>query len=280
MKRVVNLQVAQSHAALDDREAALAEAVENLQNVPDDESDQFEREALEEAQIEVARARQRHKDIKAAGSRFLAVFNAEARSLCNAFAAGQAFLRDRIETAAQYRSIVNPTAAGLSTTTARSETPAAQTTSTGNMISNQSLQAGRSLPPLPRRMQWVPIEDIDEALSPNDLEFKKAPHAEMKAMMLVFQESVLPALADNPSLTPDDFSASVGEERASKSTTPRFAYECMLGSFGSSDVIVLDGKPGGEIGKMGVTSGRHRILIAKELGWLYIPARVLGARHA
>jgi hypothetical protein len=280
MREVVNRQIAQFRATLEDREAALAEAVEILRNVPDDESDQYEQEAVDEAQIEVRRARQRLKDIDAAGSHFLAVLNAETQSLNSAFSAGQVFLNERIETGVRYRSITNPSTPTQSAPVAKSATPAPQTNSARKTLSKRSFPSADEPPPLPRKMLWLPIEDIDEALLPDDLEFKKAPHAEMKAMMVVFQESVIPALTDNPSLTPDDFSASVGEERASLSTTPRFAYECMLGSFGSRDVIVLDGKKGEGIGKMGVTSGRHRILIAKELGWSHIPARVLGARKA
>jgi flagellar biosynthesis chaperone FliJ len=280
MRRVVNRQITQLRATLDDREAAMAKAVENLRNVPSDESDRYEQEAVDEAQIEVLRARQRLKNIEAAGSQFLAVLNAETQSLNSAFSAGQVFLNERIETGARYWSITIPSTSKLSARAGQSATLAPQTNRTKKTISNRSFQSADELPPLPRKMQWVPIEDIDETLLPIGLEFKKAPHAEMKAMMLVFQGSVLPALANNPSLIPDDFSGGVGEESTSMSTTPRFAYECMLGSFGSSDVIVLDGKQGCEIGKMGITSGRHRILIAKELGWSHIPARVLGARHA
>ncbi|WP_209428304.1 hypothetical protein [Pararhodobacter sp. SW119] len=280
MRRMISQEVAQSRATLEDREATLTVAIENLRNGSDDESKQFEQDAVDEAQIEVRKARQQLRSVEDAASQFLKVLNTETQSLSDAFAAGQAFLCERITAGGQYRAITIPGESSLAAPAAKSAAPAPRSNSAEHTSSDRSFQSSSRLPPLPRKMQWVPINEIDEALLPNDLEFKKAPHAEMKAMMQVFRDSVLPALDENPSLTADDFAASRAEERDSMSTTPRFAYECMLGSFGTSDVIVLDGQREKEIGKMGITSGRHRILIAKELGWSHVPARVLRSRYA
>ncbi|MBZ0149053.1 MAG: hypothetical protein K8F62_16145 [Pseudorhodoplanes sp.] len=140
-------------------------------------------------------------------------------------------------------------------------------------------QDGAQLPALRDGMEWVSLEKLDWGDVPPDMEFKKAGKEDMRAMLETFATGVVPALSETPGIDLDDFRQ---KDRAAGRNGPTeaysAAYEFMLGRDNSSDTIALDAPHPLNGNRFGWQSGRHRALIARELGWKYIPARVIG-RH-
>lgn len=130
------------------------------------------------------------------------------------------------------------------------------------------------------------MTDINWDEVPEDLEFKDVPRDSVRTMMETFSNKLLPIVSRQGPLDREKLQA-IDDERALAdrfpdpfdSTRLSVAYDCMIGRDGASDVIVLDVDPRSGNPKFGVTSGRHRLLIAKELGWTHVPARVLGRRR-
>jgi ribonuclease HI len=280
MKQEVYRHISQSRIAMQNREAELADAIEALNNVPEGENDDYEQETVEDAQVVLRQTRGRMQKIEEAGHQFIAVLAKETSALNGAFRSSHAFIEERIETGAQYRSLsqVKVQTGVPATRKTGISSPSSSAPRPANHPTSESIS--EALPPLPRKMQWVPISEIDESAIPEVMEFKKAPYDEMYAMMETFEKNVLPLLKNDPSLTAYDFPETGPGKASMRTASPRFAYECMLGSLGTSDVIAVDARSNNELSKRGITSGRHRIKVAKELGWTYVPARILGGSHA
>lgn len=280
MRERVHQYLAHAKAEVEESEAELDEAVENLRCVEDNADDDSERRAMEDAKDKLRRARRRLVDIELASCRFLSVLSNSAGNLDALFTSSHQFVQDRVGAEVRYHLIK-----GDAVNVVRIDASMPRE-SLVPLVSTEPLEAftrERSvglLPPLPRKMQWVPIDEIDFASIPDNLEFRKAACDDMRTMMQVFERWVLPALMKDPSLPADSFPRAQSTTVGALSNSPRFAYECMLGNFGVSDLVVVDAKGLDGQFKRGITSGRHRIKIAKELGWTHIPARVLGGSNA
>ena len=146
-------------------------------------------------------------------------------------------------------------------------------------IWDQGWQSQSELPELPNGMEWVEIDKIKWNDVPDDLEFKKVPKENMKEMLETFEYRLLPILTENKDVSVNDLMA-VDKENTTEgsSSSLMLCHDSMIGSSQASDVVVLHSKPAANTGEreLGFTSGRHRTLVAKELGWKYIPARVIG----
>ena len=282
IRDVVHRHVAQARANVEAREAELAEAVENLRCIDDEDDDDYARRAVEAAQDTLRRAQRRLLETESASSRFLAVLGKEMSKLDASLTSSHQFLQARVDTAVHYTSTTNNAADGVRAGAAapgHSQFPPANAKPL-NAPETPPKANMELLPSLPRKMQWVPVDEIDLESLPDDLQFKKASYDDMRTMMQTFEKTVLPALMKDASLSSDGF---LGDQHSSlgvMAKIPRFAYECMLGSPGANDVIAVDAMGAGGRSKRGITSGRHRIKLAKELGWTHVPARVLGNRNA
>lgn len=282
MRDVVGRHVAHARANLEIREAELAEAVENLRSIDDEDDDDFARRAVEAAKDALRRAQRRLLETESASSRFLAVLGAEMSKLDASLVSSHQFLQARVDTAVHYTAITNRSAdsARVGATAPRHSQLPATNAKPLNVPEAPPKAAMELLPSLPRKMQWVPVDEIDLESVPDDLQFKKASYDDMRTMMQTFEKTVLPALIKDESLTADGFLGDQNSSVGVSAKIPRFAYECMLGSPGANDVIAVDAMGAGGRSKRGITSGRHRIKLAKELGWTHVPARVLGNRNA
>lgn len=135
----------------------------------------------------------------------------------------------------------------------------------------------KNLPKLPNGMQWIPIEKLDWAAVDDNIEFKKASETDIAAMMSVFERDLLPVLGANPQI---ELSTLKGQDRLAgkdaAATGRAFAYEFLIGTSVGSDVIAIDRLDHHTGGRHGWQSGRHRALVAKKLGWRFIPVRIVG----
>ena len=88
-------------------------------------------------------------------------------------------------------------------------------------------------------------------------------------MMRSFENNVLPLMRAS------EFNANkllhqFGESGPVDSNSPVLAYQCMIGS--DDDTIVVSKT---KAGRYSFTNGRHRALVAIELGWKSVPARLV-----
>lgn len=133
---------------------------------------------------------------------------------------------------------------------------------------------GPDLPLLPGGLLWVPLTNLDWDEIPETLAFEKARRDQIEGMMQRFASKIVPLLMDPRSVTREeliqlDRVLGVGGEI---SETLEFAWDCLIGG---NDVIVVN-RPHPLTGALyRFTSGRHRAVVARGLGWTHIPARVM-----
>jgi hypothetical protein len=130
--------------------------------------------------------------------------------------------------------------------------------------------------PLPKGFMWVPIAEIVEPLPVDPSEWKKGTSKEeMQIGLNTFRRDMMPIFARGDPAAHDDFRA-LDQKLGRMSSGPVRAdslmhlYEVFFGG----DPIAVDRGTGGK--GFSVNSGRHRISVAKELGWTHVPARLLG----
>lgn len=125
--------------------------------------------------------------------------------------------------------------------------------------------------PLPKGIAWVSLTEISAAEMdnlPSDDDYEKVPKAEMERGFAILQRDILPAIkqrgADSDYFYELDRQSGQPPNRGLKSV-----YDAFFGL----EPITLDRSLDGA--EYSVTNGRHRIKVARELGWPAVPAKVL-----
>jgi hypothetical protein len=125
---------------------------------------------------------------------------------------------------------------------------------------------------LPPGYSWVPLVEIDVFRELADVQtdgaFKKVPYDEMRRGFHVLRSEILPAM--------NDFASSAGVDSfASRDAAANVPYERRLQrvfeAFFGTDPIYLSRGRDAEL--FSVTSGRHRIKVAADLGWTAVPVK-------
>ena len=137
-----------------------------------------------------------------------------------------------------------------------------------------SPERARSRPTLPAGMEWVPLEALDWSGIDNDLEFKKAGREEIRSMMRTFVETIVPMLSVDPDLGTDRLAA-VDARRQRMPGDPDSLVGAWERLVSGSDRIAIDTSRG-EGHAFAISSGRHRILAARDIGLTHVPAVVSG----
>ncbi|HEX8367715.1 MAG TPA: hypothetical protein VF604_04035 [Pyrinomonadaceae bacterium] len=127
---------------------------------------------------------------------------------------------------------------------------------------------------LPKGFEWVRLEEIspDEIANlPEQSEYKKVSYEKMKDGFKILQDDVLPALKSTGTIADEDYFYNFDREnnRALANSTE----EIFKVFFGSSEPICLDRDHHTHTFK--ITSGRHRIKVARDLGWSAVPAKII-----
>lgn len=154
--------------------------------------------------------------------------------------------------------------AGASPAVASSSTPSAPAHADGR-------------PPLPPGFRWVPLAEIEEAElagveSPES--FKKVPYTEMRAGLETLKSTVLPTIAGLRGSDARDALRDLDQANGRDYSSGALrVYEAF---FGAHDYIYLTRARHDT--KFQVTNGRHRIKVARELGWDSIPAQMKDLR--
>lgn len=123
---------------------------------------------------------------------------------------------------------------------------------------------------LPPGFQWIRVRDISrlDDLRPEET-FTKVPEADVRLGFELLLTEVLPALAADPNVSAEHFRKLDQAKGREPGRGARSVFEAFFGQ----DHIVLNGRPAEP--NYGVTNGRHRIHIARMLGWTHLPAKVL-----
>jgi hypothetical protein len=127
--------------------------------------------------------------------------------------------------------------------------------------------------PLPQGFQWVCLDQLSEqAVSelPDDGEYRKVSQETVRAGLDLLRREILPAIAKNSTVDSFYFEQADRQAERDPATGARAAYDAFFGSEPIAFDRTLDGR------QWNITNGRHRIRIARELGWLAVPARIIG----
>ena len=174
------------------------------------------------------------------------------------------YTRDRItrlEAILRMESVVAPRSEVTPGTTAK--TPKA---SAGSAISVRSERVLDT--PLPSGFIWVPLKSISRTddLRANE-RYHKVPALEVFEGFLTLRDVVLPHLTENRQSVADDMRRHDATRSATGQGTAHRAYEAF---FGAQPITLARDQ---RTGAYTVTDGRHRIHVARALGWYAVPAR-------
>jgi hypothetical protein len=123
--------------------------------------------------------------------------------------------------------------------------------------------------PLPSGFQWVPLDrlDLSDNLWPEET-FRKVSEDDVRRGFGTLVRDLLPYLSQHPNANGSTFAEVDGYTPEGFPKRRQKAFETFFGS----EPIVLDGPR--VDGTYSVTNGRHRIDVARTLGWKAIPAKV------
>jgi hypothetical protein len=127
---------------------------------------------------------------------------------------------------------------------------------------------------LPAGFVWVPLNQIDRSLDRGGFEnadrfTKDATREEMIRGFNALKNEILPAMANHNSAADSYFFSRIDQNAGSSHES---GVQRPFDAFFGSDHIYLERRSDTEM--LNVTNGRHRILVASQLGWTAVPAKV------
>lgn len=293
----------QVHKALYDTEATLGRAYARLSAAEDELSceedpSEYDYEAVWKARDKVAQIQAFLETLQTACHTFEKAMDAFYSRLTQASVAGQNFLDERIEAARVYMSHTVSDSGDYSATLPRKSAvnvsnvvaPAGvllSASGNSNPVPELSLAKAmrEELPDLPRGLEWMSVEDIDWEEAPASLDFRKVTKAKITEMLKTFESDLLPVLAKQPNISQSELIEMdrklnrLPSSDSVRSDSLLLCHGYMIGNMRESDLIVMDENTASSGSKFGFTSGRHRARAAKEMGWKFIPVRILGRRR-
>ena len=144
-----------------------------------------------------------------------------------------------------------------------------ETRKPGKYNKNLDSEKWGSLPPLPKNMIWVEVSEIDLSDVDDSLAFKKVSRDRIQRMMRSFENNVLPLMRTSE-FNVNKLRYQFEESGSVDSNSPVLAYQCMIDN--DDDTIAVSKT---RAGGYSLTNGRHRALVAIELGWKFVPVRLV-----
>jgi hypothetical protein len=127
---------------------------------------------------------------------------------------------------------------------------------------------------LPEGFQWVPLEEINLEEDESDIEYRKASKEEMRKRMERLPEVLEHLQVRYASPFIDNTLYFYNLDQAQGRNYVEGLQSTYEEFFGSEPVVLERSPLTGQ--KYTVKNGRHRILLAKEMGWVALPAKVIG----
>lgn len=127
---------------------------------------------------------------------------------------------------------------------------------------------------LPPGFRWVSLEHIDRLDDLRDDEGfgKGVSEEDMRRGFGTLRRKILPYIQQHPDASSQTFLGLDGYTDEGRIKSRQAVFEAF---FHENNAITLERKPDTE-GLFGVQNGRHRIKVARDLGWNAVPVRVLG----
>lgn len=264
-------QLEQAHQALRTTKERLVEL---------EEPDHWDYEQVYDATFKLTQAQNHHYQLENAAHRLLICLTDTSVNLQRAYGTAQHLLENSICSAKDYLSITldNPS----SNTPVVNKSNASSGGRDDGLTSQGTLNPIANLPLLPNNLTWVSLEKLNWQDFPDDLDYKKVPAEKIRLMMKTFMEDLIPILYERPNISVDELrkidkfqGRDFDDQQFVSSRSMALAYQCILGVDQFSDVIALNPSRSASPDSFDFTSGRHRALIAKKMGWSHIPARVI-----
>jgi hypothetical protein len=131
---------------------------------------------------------------------------------------------------------------------------------------------------LPPKFEWISLDRIEPAdleELPTDEEFKKMPKEDMTAGMNLLRSRILPEMQRDPNLIGSDYFWEVDQREGRTGVNSlKNIYDAY---FGGERMRV---EPSSRSGYYNLDHGRHRLKLAKELGWTMVPALVRSTTYS
>ncbi|HSW29032.1 MAG TPA: hypothetical protein VLH75_05975 [Longimicrobiales bacterium] len=139
------------------------------------------------------------------------------------------------------------------------------------------------LPDLPGGFSWIPISEIEESELPAADDFPKVSYATMRAGLNRLWTELIPMIGATPGA--DRRSCQEFDEAHGRTDPMGFVHEESLAHlwdqffeerFRNHIRVAFDS----ESGRWSVDNGRHRIRVARDLGWRYVPGELIRVESA
>jgi len=279
-REMVSRAMARMEAVGEARLEELRDAQRALDAVDEDEGDSYERSRRDEALEAVHKHHRLAARLEAAGRQFIARSCSLSDRGQQLALAGVASLERRIDATAEYVAICVPDATGgVLKASAAAAAHSFAVTPAGITASLQ----GDSHGPLPAGFGWINIDEVDPLGFIDDpRQFKKAKYSDMCRGLEILRDEIIPALKLGRFSREDaeridrelgtDYTAEGWIHPESRLTV----WRAFLDSRREADVVTVER---GADGKYHVTSGRHRLGLARQIGIKMVPVRVLGHSH-
>lgn len=247
----------------------LQDARRGLDAVDEDSDDRAERDRVDEAMASLRACNRVAEQLQDAGGRFVARAGDLSDRGSQIARAGAAYLEDKIEAIIAFQAIRVPGtgAAGISAAPPVPRQAGPSSAGPGN---------GR----LPPGFGWVDLDQIEASGFIDDpAEFRKVDHGVMVRGLEILRDEIIPGLQGG-AFTSED--AERFDRENGTAFTPegwvhpdsrQAVWRAFLDPRRDADVVAVER---GEDGRYRVSSGRHRLGLARQLGIRQVPARILG----
>lgn len=262
-------------ARLDDLRAAQRA----LDSVDEEDSGWHERERRDEALEAVQHYRRVFAQVEAAGCGFVTQAEALSHRGKQLISAGIATLQRRIEASGEYDSYRTPDASGSSASVGNSSAPPfSQASAKTTAPTDDTLSA-----PLPSGFGWINIDEVSSSGFIDDpAEFIKVEYSSMTRGMEILRDEIIPAL-QRGTFTKED-AERLDREGGTEHTADGWVHpesrltiwQAFLDPRLGADVVAVERGPDG---KLLVSSGRHRLGLARKLGIKMVPVRIIGKNN-
>lgn len=273
------VRIAQQHLQLigQARREELRDAQYALDSVDEDDDGWDERVRRDEAYEAVQRFRRVAESIDDAGRQFIARTGHLTDRGKRLAQAGIASLDHKIDAVDEYTAIRVPDP--LSQT---GGDVVARVCPQGQPMTIAGVASACSESQLPPGFAWINISEIDPngGFVDDPAEFRKASHAQLLRGVEILRDEIIPAIEANGRYTREDAERCDREggtdytEAGWIHPESRLAvWQAFLDPRREADVVAVERGPDG---KYRVSSGRHRLGVARQLGLRTIPGRILG----
>lgn len=266
INRTVSARIQYLNQLCDDARREVRNCRDDLYSCDDEEDSDFLQRRLDRAEERLERIERRIGEVADALHYFKRNRAGLQDSISNGIPKAVNYLESKHRELVEYLSVVLPGEHGSSVSPVESSSLNNAKESIADDPEKDNLTAFT----LPTGFQWIRLEDIDPSddLRPEETHSKVTKEEVVNGFRML-QQDILPELQLSPERSTDYFLQCDMEKGQSYTEGTLRVYEAF---FGESHIALSRSLSNG---LFGVTNGRHRIKVARELGWSSVPARII-----